>query len=51
MAYWIQCRYMYSKRKFDMMKMQTMLQTHAALAGTTEEQILDSELGSKPVEV
>lgn len=34
-----------------MMKMQTMLQTHAALAGTTEEQILDSELGSKPVEV
>lgn len=34
-----------------MMKMQTLIRTHAALEGTTEEQILDSKLGSKPVEV
>ncbi|XP_018562704.1 cytochrome c oxidase protein 20 homolog [Anoplophora glabripennis] len=51
MAYWIQCRYTYSKRKFEMMRMQSMLQRRAILEGTTEEQILDDRLGSKPVEV
>ncbi|KAJ8955148.1 hypothetical protein NQ318_009041 [Aromia moschata] len=51
MAYWIQCRFNYSKSKFEMLKMQEMLRQRALLEGTTEEQAIEAELGSKPVDV
>nr|CAH7747309.1 unnamed protein product [Callosobruchus chinensis] len=49
MAYWIQCRYTYSKNKFEMMQLQELMRRHTLMEGTEAERMLSSE--SKPVEV
>uniref|UniRef100_A0A6P7GMF5 Cytochrome c oxidase assembly protein COX20, mitochondrial n=1 Tax=Diabrotica virgifera virgifera TaxID=50390 RepID=A0A6P7GMF5_DIAVI len=51
LGYWIQCRYNYSKTKFEMMRLQEMLQNHAILEGTQEAEIIEKELGTRPVDV
>ncbi|KAJ8911676.1 hypothetical protein NQ315_005755 [Exocentrus adspersus] len=51
MVYWMQCRYNYSKTKFEMIKTQKLLQELAAVEGTSEEELIKSKLGSEPVDV
>lgn len=38
-GYWVQCRYLYSKRKFEMMQLQEQLKNHAMLEGTDDPNI------------
>lgn len=43
-GFWIQCRYNYSKTKFEMARMQALLRHHAVLEGTEQERQLDEIL-------
>ncbi|XP_023021347.1 cytochrome c oxidase assembly factor COX20 lethal (3) 87Df [Leptinotarsa decemlineata] len=49
MVYWIQCRYKFSKTKFEMLRMQEMLQRHVLIEGTQVEE--DVNLQNKPVDI
>ncbi|XP_056645333.1 cytochrome c oxidase assembly protein COX20, mitochondrial [Diorhabda carinulata] len=51
LGYWFQCRYNYSKAKFEMMRLQELLKTHSILEGTAEAEILEKEFGTKPVDI
>lgn len=53
MSYWTQCRYKYSKTKFEMAQVQKLLREHALYEGTFQEKELDEQLkaNSEPVEV
>ncbi|KAG5888298.1 hypothetical protein JTB14_006683 [Gonioctena quinquepunctata] len=51
MAYWIQCRYNFSKKKFEMLRMQELLQNHAILEGSSDAEALQAHLKNRPVEV
>lgn len=41
MAYWIQCRYIYSKQKFEMLQLQEILKKHAILEGSEDPEVLN----------
>lgn len=51
LGYWIQCRYEYSKKKFEINKLQEMLKAHSVLEGTDDPDIIQSQLGTRPVDV
>ncbi|KAJ8964529.1 hypothetical protein NQ314_004824 [Rhamnusium bicolor] len=51
MAYWIHCRYDYSKKKFEMLRMQELLRTNSLMEGTTEEERIKSEISLGTVDV
>lgn len=40
MAYWIQCRFNYSKTKFEMLQMQEKFRKHAILEGSEDPSLL-----------
>lgn len=49
LAYWIQCRVNYSKQRFEMLKLQELLEKRAIYEGTEKDIVLPSD--SKPVEI
>ncbi|CAH1979815.1 unnamed protein product [Acanthoscelides obtectus] len=50
-AYWIQCRYTYSKKRFEMLKMQELMKANSLLEGTEADSIHIGAIDTKPVEV
>lgn len=45
--YWIQCRYKYSKMKFEMLQMQELLRRQALYEGTHVEKEVDTSTETK----
>lgn len=50
LSYWTQCRYKYSKTKFEMQRMQELLRQHQIYEGTETERNLEEELRNKTVD-
>nr|CAI5869064.1 unnamed protein product [Callosobruchus analis] len=50
MAYWTQCRYTYSKKKFEMMKLEELMRANVLLEGTEADKTLTGS-ESEPVDV
>ncbi|XP_022900111.1 cytochrome c oxidase assembly protein COX20, mitochondrial [Onthophagus taurus] len=51
-SYWAHCRYNYSKARFEMLRLQKLLQQHAMYEGTEAEKELDKKLiNSNPVDI
>lgn len=51
LSYWVQCRYNYSKTKFEMKKMQEMLRQRALYEGTDKFRESGVEDNNRPVDV
>lgn len=44
LAYWIPCRYNYSKRKFELQRLEELMKRQVMKEGTEEERALQAEL-------
>ncbi|KAK9753425.1 Cytochrome c oxidase assembly protein COX20 [Popillia japonica] len=49
LVYWFQCRYNYSKTRFEMMRIQKLLRQQAVYEGTGFEKEIENELKEKGV--